>query len=162
MSEEGSEKKILSLKENESNISVKVRVLEVNEPKVIQTRKGPRTISEAIVGDETGRAKLTLWGKHAGTLKEGEAIEVTGVWTTQYRGEVQLNVGYKGEIKRIEEQEVPEADEIPESRPKAENPYKPRQYRGGYRGGYGSRRSYGGSYSRGQYRRDNYDNTASR
>ena len=96
-------RKVMDLREGEDNVSVKVRVLETREPKVVQTRRGPRTISEAIVGDETGRMKLTLWGKHAGTLQEGEAIEITGAWTTQYRGEVQLNVGYRGEIRRIGE-----------------------------------------------------------
>jgi replication factor A1 len=29
-----------------------------------------------VIGDETGRVKVTLWGKHAGTLKEGEAVEI--------------------------------------------------------------------------------------
>ena len=126
----------MELEEGQDNVKVKVRVLEASEPKVIQTRKGPRTISEAIVGDETGRMKLTLWGKHAGTLKEGEAVEISGAWTTQYRGEVQLNVGYRGEINKIEEDDVPSSDEIPEQTPKAKNPYRPRGQR------YYSRRSF--------------------
>ena len=132
MSEE-KERKIMDLKEGENDVNVRVRVIETREPKVIQTRKGPRTISEAIVGDETGRAKLTLWGKHAGTLKEGQAVEISGVWTTQYRGEVQLNVGYRGEIRDIPDEEVPKAEEVPEQTPKPEHPYTPRRQPGGYR-----------------------------
>jgi replication factor A1 len=142
----GEEKKIIDLKEGENDVNVRVRVIETREPKVVQTRKGPRTISEAIVGDETGRAKLTLWGKHAGTLKEGEAVEITGVWTTQYRGEVQLNVGYKGEIRQIPNEEVPQKEEIPEETPKPENPYTPPPRRGSYggfrRGGFRQSRRY--------------------
>ena len=139
MSEE-KERKILDLKEGEDNVKVRVRVLDASDPKVIQTRKGPKTISEAIVGDETGRIKLTLWGKHAGTLKKGDAVEISGAWTTQYRGKVQINVGYKGEISPIDESEVPQDSDIPESVPEAENPYqyKKRSYRGqgfGYRKG---------------------------
>ncbi len=137
-------RKISSLKEGEDNVNVRVRVIKTMEPKVIETRKGPRTISEAIVGDETGRIKLTLWGKHAGSLKEGQAVEVSGAWTTSYRGEVQLNVGYRGEVKEVEEGEVPQEEEIPEETPKAQG-----SYRSGYSGykkrsfrGYGSRRSY--------------------
>lgn len=133
----------MDLKEGEQDVSVRVRVLEAREPKVIQTRKGPRTISEAIVGDETGRAKLTLWGKHAGALKEGQTVEITGVWTTQYRGQVQLNVGYRGEIREIPEDEIPPAKEIPEETPKPENPYQPRRFSRGFgnKGGY-YRRNY--------------------
>ncbi len=139
------EKKIMDLKEGETDVNVRVRVIETREPKVIQTRKGPRTISEAIVGDDTGRAKLTLWGKHAGSLKQGEAVEISGVWTTQYRGEVQLNVGYRGEIKRIEDSDVPQPEEIPSETPKPENPYTPpprRFNRGGFRGGYQRRQRF--------------------
>ncbi len=142
---EGDVRKVSSLKEGEDNVSVRVRVIKTMDPKVIDTRKGPRTISEAIVGDETGRIKLTLWGKHAGTLKEGQAVEVSGAWTTSYRGEVQLNVGYKGELKDVAEEDVPSEDEIPEETPKAQNPR--RVYQGPPRRrnytGYKSRRSYG-------------------
>lgn len=126
------ERKISSLKEGMDNVSVKGRVISTEDPKVIQTRKGPRRISEAVIGDETGRVKVTLWGKHAGTLEEGEAVEIRGAWTTSYRGEVQLNVGYKGEIERIGEDEVPGEDDIPEDVPKAEGGYR--------RGGFGQRR----------------------
>ena len=125
------ERKVSSLKEGMDDVTVKGRVLSAEEPKVIQTRKGPRRISEAVIGDETGRVKVTLWGKHAGTLEEGEAVEIKGAWTTSYRGEVQLNVGSKGEIERLDDGEVPSEDEIPEETPKAESqPFRRQQSRG--------------------------------
>ena len=133
------EKKVSSLKEGMDNVTVKGRVISADEPKVIQTRKGPRRISEAVIGDETGRVKVTLWGKHAGTLEEGEAVEIKGAWTTSYRGEVQLNVGFKGEIERIGEEEVPREEEIPEETPKADSPPRRRSF-----GGYGPRRRFQG------------------
>ncbi|MEB2837331.1 MAG: OB-fold nucleic acid binding domain-containing protein [Desulfurococcales archaeon] len=145
---DGEERKVSQLREGEDDVTVRVRVLSVGETKTVQTRKGPRTLSEAVVGDETGRVRLTLWGKHAGTLEEGEAVEIRGAWTTSYRGEVQLNVGYRGEIERIEDDSVPQPEEVPEERPKASE--RPRPRRGGY-GGY-SRRSYGGYRGRSSYR----------
>jgi len=120
-------RKISSLKEGEDNVNVKVRVIHVEEPKIINTRKGAKRISEAIVGDETGRIKLTLWGKHAGTLREGDAVEIRGAWTTSYRGDVQLNVGFRGDIERISSEEVPNPDEIPEETPKASNKWSARR-----------------------------------
>lgn len=124
--------KVSDLKEGMDGVSVRVRVLEVGEEKVVNTRRGPRTISEALVGDETGRVKLTLWGRHAGTLREGEAVEIRGGWTSSYRGEVQLNVGARGEIERIPDEEVPEASEIPEKRPKAQSRWRPRRSQAGF------------------------------
>jgi len=132
----GEERKISQLHEGEDGITVRVRVLSVSEPKTVQTRRGPRTLSEAVVGDDTGRVKLTLWGKHAGSLHEGEAVEIRGAWTTSYRGEVQLNVGNRGEIEEIEDDSVPAPEEVPEETPKATTPPRRRSY-GGYSGGRG-------------------------
>lgn len=133
-------KKIMELNQGESFISVKARVLEASESKTIETRKGPRTISEAVIGDDTGRIKTTLWGEKAGELEEGKAVQITGAWTTGYRGKVQLNIGSKSEITEISDDEVPSEEEIPEEEPTV--PYEPRRsygpprrdYRqGGYR-----------------------------
>ncbi len=137
-------RKVADLREGLDGIDLKVRVIEAREPKVIQTRKGNRVISEAIVGDETGRIKLTLWGKQAGILHDGEAVEIKGAWTTSYRGEVQLNVGSRGEVTKIDENEVPSPDEIPKNVPKAES--RPGRYQS-----YGYRQR--GNYRKGNFRR---------
>jgi len=136
----GIEKKIMDLKNGESWLTVKGRVLEAGESKLIQTRKGPRTISEAVIGDETGRVKLTLWGDKAGSLEKGTVVKIEGAWTTSYKGEVQLNAGSKSKINKIDDNEIPAEEEIPEDRPKA--PRTPRQGfrpQGYGRGGYGRR-----------------------
>ena len=122
--------KIKDLKPGLDNVTVQVRVLETREPKVVQTRRGPRTISEAIVGDETARIKLTLWGEKAGSLEEGQAVRIEGAWTTAYRGQVQLNVGSRGNIEEVSGEDVPEAEDVPEDVPSA--PETPRR-------GYGQR-----------------------
>jgi replication factor A1 len=144
VSGEGGEspRKVSSLREGEDNIDIKVRVLSVEPPKTIHTQRGDRTISEAIVGDETGRIKLTAWGQQAGKLNEGDAVELKGAWTTSFKGQVQLNIGSRGSIEKIDDGEVPKAEEIPESTPKAQSTgYRPP--RGGSRR-FGGRRSFGG------------------
>ncbi len=138
--------KVMDLKPEMNNLDVVVRVIEAEGPKTINTRAGTRTISEAVVGDETGRVKLTLWGKAAGTVQEDQVVEIKGAWTTTYRGDVQLNIGGTGNVNEVEDIEIPEADEIPEDSPKAPEGYRPqkRYYRSrrGYRSGYGYSRGY--------------------
>ena len=132
-------RKVADLREGEENLDLKVRVLSVEPPKVIHTQRGDRTISEAVVGDETGRVKLTAWGSQAGKLHEGEAVELKGAWTTSFRGQVQLNIGGRGKIEKIDDSEVPKPEEVPDVTPKAspQSAYRPRQGRfgGGRRGG---------------------------
>ncbi|MFP3259564.1 MAG: OB-fold nucleic acid binding domain-containing protein [Sulfolobus sp.] len=113
------EEKIGNLKPGMESVNVTVRVIEASEPKVIQTKNGTRTISEAIVGDETGRVKLTLWGNLAGTVKPGSVIKIDNAWTTAYKGKVQLNAGSKSQITEAEDATIPDASQIPENTPSA-------------------------------------------
>lgn len=117
---------VKDLKPGMENVSIKVRVLEVNQPRVIQTRAGTRTLSEAIVGDETGRVKLTLWGRAVGKLSEGRVFTIEGAWVTVFKGKVQLNAGSRTEIKEISDESFPSSNDIPENEPKFEGEYRPR------------------------------------
>ena len=136
----GVTKKVMDLTPGSDNVEIRVRVLEVTEPRVVETRSGSRTLSEAVVGDETGRVSLTLWGEHAGKLAEGQAIAIHNAFTTAYRGKVQLNVGRRGSIEEIDDSEVVKAEDVPEDSPEAPENWRPR-------------RRYGGGYSRGYRRR---------
>lgn len=119
--------RVIDLREGMDGVNVRVRVLEAREAKVIETRNGPRTISEALVGDDSGRVRLTLWGKLAGSIKKGDVIEIRGGWTTVYRGQVQLNVGAKGSIAKLDDNAVVGEDEIPEDTPKPKTQYTRRE-----------------------------------
>lgn len=114
-------KQIIHLKSGEENVHIKGRVLEVSPPRVIQTRKGPRTISNAVIGDETGRVQATLWGSKAGTLSEGQVIEIEGAWTTSFKGKVQINIGRTTKVTELPDKEAPLSEEIPEDQPVALN-----------------------------------------
>lgn len=128
---------VIDLKPGQENVHVIVRVLETTPPHIIQTRKGPRTISKALLGDETGRVKATLWGRKAGVLKRDQVVDVAGAWTTVFRGQVQLNIGSGSSIQVVNETMVPPKDKIPNNTPKiprrqgrlAKNPRSPRQNR---------------------------------
>ncbi len=114
-------KQIIHLKSGEENVHIKGRVLEVSPPRVVQTRRGPRTISNAMIGDETGRIQATLWGNKAGTLEEGQVVEIEGAWTTSFRGKVQINIGRSTKVTELSDKEAPSPDEIPEEQPTAPN-----------------------------------------
>jgi len=126
--------KVMDLKPSMNNLDIVVRVISSGEPKVINTRSGQRTISEAVVGDDTGRVKLTLWGKAAGEVKEGQVVEIRGAWTSAYKGDVQLNIGGKGNVSESAE-DLPKAEDIPEDTPKAPEGYRPvrKSFRAGRR-----------------------------
>jgi replication factor A1 len=132
-------KKVMDLAPGSDGINVRVRVLEAGESRVVETRSGSKTLSEALVGDETGRIGLTLWGDHAGKLKKGQVVEVQNAFTTAFRGKVQLNVGNRGSIQQLDDSSMISAEEIPEESPEAPEGWRPRRQgygrrpRGGFR-----------------------------
>jgi replication factor A1 len=119
MSERSGFVPVASLKPGMNGVNVRVRVLEVSEPREIETRSGRRTISEAVVGDTTGRVRLTLWGRKAGSISPGEAIEIVNAWTTSFRGQVVLNAGAQSSIRKVRGEDLPEPDSVPDKYPRA-------------------------------------------
>ncbi|MEM0065777.1 MAG: OB-fold nucleic acid binding domain-containing protein [Sulfolobales archaeon] len=121
--------KVSELKPGMEKVSILVRVIDPGEIRKITTRAGERTIREATVGDESGRVKLVMWGRSIKSLTRGDVVEVSGAWTTVFKGKVQLNVGGSENVKVVEDSgELPSAEDIPEEEPKAEGevPRRPR------------------------------------
>lgn len=135
--------KVSDLKPGMEKVSVLVRVIDPGEVRRITTKSGERTIREAVVGDESGRVKLVMWGKSIKSLAKGDVVEVSGAWTTVFRGKLQLNVGGTENVKVVEDTgELPSTEQIPETEPKAEGsvpPRRPRPSRGFQRRRFGGR-----------------------
>lgn len=135
--------KVSDLKPGMEGVSVLVRVIDPGEVRKISTRSGERTIREAVVGDESGRVKLVMWGKSIKSLAKGDIVEVSGAWTTVFRGKLQLNVGGTENVKVVEDTgEIPLVEQIPETEPKVEDvvpPRRPRSSRGFQRRRFGGR-----------------------
>uniref|UniRef100_A0A7C4D945 Single-stranded DNA-binding protein n=1 Tax=Staphylothermus marinus TaxID=2280 RepID=A0A7C4D945_STAMA len=115
----GSRILIKELKPNQENISIIARVIQTTPSRTINTRKGVRTISNAIIGDESGRVEAVLWGVKAGSLNVNDVVEINGAWTTSFRGKVQLNIGKTSTIKKVDDNLVPPVDSIPETEPES-------------------------------------------
>jgi replication factor A1 len=99
------------------NVTVRVKVLSVGKPRVIETKKGARTISNAIIGDNTGRVEAVLWGEKTSSLREGDVVEISGAWVTEFKGKVQLNIGKSTSITKLPENTI--QGDIPEKEPAA-------------------------------------------
>lgn len=123
---------VMQLRPGMENVTVRVRVLNTTQPRTIETKKGTRTISNAVVGDSTGRVEAVLWGEKVTALKTGDVVEIKGAWVTAYRGKVQLNIGRSTDITPLPSDSV--SGEVPESEPRATGgpPTPPRGRRGGF------------------------------
>lgn len=109
------------------NVNITVKVVDLSEPRTVKTKNGEATIREATVEDDTGKAKLTLWGKQAEAVRKGSVIKIENAWTTSFKGEVKLNVGDRSKISQVEEGEEQQTqEEEPEETPS----YRKKQFKG--------------------------------
>lgn len=93
--------KVSQLKPGMSKVNLEVRVVEVSEPRVVRTRYGVAKVADAIVEDDTGRVKMSLWNEQIDRVSPGDKISVENGYTTQFKGEVQVNVGKYGRIVKV-------------------------------------------------------------
>ena len=94
--------KINELKLGMNEISLTAKVNEVSEPRSVKTRMGYTTqVATAVLEDDSGTIPLTLWGKQAEEISEGDSVQITGGYISEFKGELQLNVPRKGELKKL-------------------------------------------------------------
>lgn len=91
--------KISELKSGMNNITVSGKVMEVSEPRTVQTKYGSRIdVATATLEDDSGQVKLTLWGKRIGEVKAGDEVEVKNGFVKDFKGELQLSLAKDGEL----------------------------------------------------------------
>jgi len=90
--------KISELKAGISDAHIKGEVVEVAQPRSVQTKYGPNVVSNVMVQDKSGKIKLVLWAKQIEQVKKGNTVEVKGGYVTEWQGELQLNIGRAGEM----------------------------------------------------------------
>jgi len=95
--------KINELKLGMANINLKAKVADVSEPRDVRTKFGYTTrVATATLEDDSGKIALTLWGKQTDEIGEGDTVEIKDGYVREFRGELQLNVPRRGEIKKVE------------------------------------------------------------
>jgi replication factor A1 len=107
-----------------SDISVLGRVLETSEPRTFDRDDGEGKVANIAVGDETGWVRVALWDERAddvSPLTDGDVVRVRDGYARERDGGVEVNVGSRGTVERVEEDELDESVEFhPDPTPVAE------------------------------------------
>jgi len=92
--------KINELRDGMKRIEVEAEVVEKGNPRQVMSRYKDEayTVADAVVQDETGTVKLTLWNEQIDQINQGDKIKVENGYITSFRGEIQLNVGKYGKL----------------------------------------------------------------
>ena len=100
---EGVTSKIGNLKVGMKKVSLKAEVLEIPESKIVYTRYGTTAcISNALIRDETGSMKMSLWNQQIDMVHKGDVVDVKNGEVAWFSGEMQLRLGRSGSLSVIE------------------------------------------------------------
>jgi replication factor A1 len=91
---------IKDLNDGMKRVSVEAKVVEKGDPREVRSRYKDETyrIVDAVVADETGSIKLTLWNEQIEQVNVGDNIKIENGYVTSFKGENQLNVGKFGKL----------------------------------------------------------------
>jgi replication factor A1 len=91
---------IKDLQDGMKRVSVEAKVVEKGDTREVKSKFKDETyrIADAVVADETGSIKLTLWNEQIEQVNVGDNVKIENGYVTSFKGETQLNVGKFGKM----------------------------------------------------------------
>lgn len=92
--------KIKELRNGMRRVNVVAKVTEKSDTREVQSRYKNETyqVADALVSDDTGTIKLTLWNEQIDQVNVGDTVKIENGYITSFRGEIQLNAGKYGTL----------------------------------------------------------------
>jgi replication factor A1 len=81
-------------------VSIEAKVIEKSDAREVQSRVRDQTyrVADAVIADETGSIKLTLWNEQIDQVNVDDVVKIENGYVTSFRGEIQLNAGKYGKL----------------------------------------------------------------
>jgi replication factor A1 len=102
---------IKDLKIRQGNVDIVVDVVDVGETREFEKFGRAGRVATAIVKDETGDIKLTLWNEQIDNVKSGDKIHITNGYVSEWQGEPQLTTGKMGKMEVVGESKETKKEE---------------------------------------------------
>ncbi len=92
--------KISDLRDGMRKIDVEGEITEISESRTVNLRMGGEArVADAVLNDETGSIKVSLWDDQIDMVKVGAKIKIENGYTNSFRGEIRVNVGRYGTLE---------------------------------------------------------------
>jgi replication factor A1 len=91
---------IKELRDGMKRVNVEGKIVEKGDTREVRSRFKDETyrIVDAVIADESGSIKLTLWNEQIEQVNLGDNVKIENGYVTSFKGEVQLNVGRFGKL----------------------------------------------------------------
>jgi len=83
-------------------VDVEGEVTEISDSRDVNLRTGGQArVVDAVITDDSGSIKLSLWDDQIDQVSVGLKIKIENGYTNSFRGEVKLNVGRFGSLSEV-------------------------------------------------------------
>jgi replication factor A1 len=114
---------IKDLQPKQGNVDIEVEVVEVEEPREFQKFGNAGKVATAVVKDDSGTCKMSLWNEQVDQVKAGDKLKITNGYVNEYQGDMQLTTGRFGQMEVVGKSDsAPEAAPAEEKAAPAEEP----------------------------------------
>lgn len=98
---------IKDLQARQGNIELTAEVVSVSESRSISKPGFSGRVATAVLKDETGQIKLSLWNDQIDQVSEGAKVKITKGYVSEWQGELQLSTGKFGMLEVLEKGKAP-------------------------------------------------------
>ena len=92
---------VSDLKANTGKVELEGTISKKEETRTFEKFGKSGKVANAILSDDTGSVKLTLWGDDADKVKEGDKVKVSNGWCGEWQGTLQVSAGKFGKIEKL-------------------------------------------------------------
>ncbi len=110
--------KISELFVRQGNVEVEGTIKEINESRTFNKFGKELRVTDAVLEDDSGAIKLTLWNDDIDNFKAGDKVKIINGYVNEFQGEKQLTSGKFGKIEKVGKGAESKAD--PEPAPEQE------------------------------------------
>ena len=81
-----------------------VEIIEKAEERQFEKYGKSGRVCNALIKDDTGELKLTLWNDEIDTVSEGDKISIIDGWVSEWQGTKQISAGRNGKLVKAGEE----------------------------------------------------------
>lgn len=93
--------KVSEIQRGMSSVAVEGKVVDISETREVNTRYGKRNVADAIIEDDSGQIKISLWENQIDNIRVGDKVSVSGAYVTEFRDTLQLNIPRSGKLEVV-------------------------------------------------------------
>ncbi len=93
--------KISELTVGQGKVNIEGVVKEISDTRAFNKYGRELKVANAVLEDESGAIKLTLWNEEIMKVKNGDKVKITDGFVNEFQGEKQLTAGKFGKLEVI-------------------------------------------------------------